>query len=79
MAIRIRKVEGVRIALCAAETNPLPGDLYLDDNVHYALAAKFARDWRGQVVNWEYKDHDYLARTQKLRDAKEELQKWLEQ
>ncbi len=79
MAIRVRKVEGVCIALCAVETDPLPGDLYLDDSVHYALAAKFARDWRGQTVDWKYEDHDCLARTQKLRDAKEELHKWLEQ
>ncbi len=78
MAIRIRTVKGVVIALCAAETDPLSGDLYLDDNVHYALAAKFARDWRGSLVDWEYADHDRLASTQKLRSAQEELQKWLD-
>ncbi len=79
MAIRVRKVEGVCIALCAAETDPLPGDLYLDDSVHYALAAKFARDWRGRTIAWEYEDHDRLAGTQKLRDAEKELRKWLDQ
>lgn len=45
MAIRIRKVNGVTIALCAAETNPKPGDLYLDDTIHHALATKFGLDW----------------------------------
>lgn len=77
MAIRIREVEGVLIALCAAETDPQEGDLYLDDNAHYALAAKFARDWRGQTVDWVYEKDDALAETQKIRDAKEELEKWL--
>ncbi len=78
MAIRIRKVEGVQVALCAVEVDPKPDDIYLDDSVHYALAAKFARDWRGRTVTWEYEDHDQLAETQKLRDAKEELMKWLD-
>lgn len=44
MAIRLRTVRGVRVALCAARTKPLPEDLYLDDSDHYALAAKFSRD-----------------------------------
>lgn len=78
MSIRVRTVEGVVIALCAAETDPKPGDLYLDDNVHYALAAKFARDWRGQEVTWIYEEEDRLAETQKLRDAQEELHKWFD-
>lgn len=46
MAIRIREVEGTTIALCAAETDPKPGDLYLDDNVHHALSTKFGLDWK---------------------------------
>lgn len=50
MSIRIRSVNGVRIALCAAETAAREGDVYLDDGDHYALAAKFARDWRTGVV-----------------------------
>jgi hypothetical protein len=77
MAIRVRSVEGVLTALCAAETDPMPGDLYLDDGVHYALASKFARDWRGQTITWVYEEEDRAAETQKLRDAQEELQKWL--
>ena len=77
MAIRLRRVEGILVALCAAETDPLPDDLYLDDGMHYALAAKFARDWRGQTIDWVYEQEDRLAETQKVRDAKEELEKWL--
>ena len=45
MAIRIRKVDGHVVALCAAETKPEPGDLYLDDAVHHALDEKFYADY----------------------------------
>lgn len=44
MAIRIRRVEGTLVALCAARTRAEPGDIYLDDAAHHALSAKFARD-----------------------------------
>lgn len=45
MAIRVRKIENVTVALCAAQTRPEPGDIYLDDAVHHALGVKFERDW----------------------------------
>ena len=46
MAIRIRdRGDGVLIALCAAKTQPEEGDLYLDDEVHYALSQKYWRDY----------------------------------
>jgi len=45
MAIRIRRVNGYTIALCAAETKPKEGDLYLDDSIHHALSTKFGLDW----------------------------------
>lgn len=76
MSIRLRTVDGVRVALCAAETDPLRGDLYLDDGDHYALAAKFAQDWYGQPNNVTYPVQWAAMATQKLRDAQEELQKW---
>jgi hypothetical protein len=44
VSIRIRESNGMTIALCACETDPMPGDVYLDDSQHYALAAKFAQD-----------------------------------
>jgi hypothetical protein len=50
MAIRIRKVGGRVIAICAAMSIPKEGDFYLDDTVHYALAQKFSRDWDGNTV-----------------------------
>lgn len=68
MAIRLRTVEGTRVALCAAETDEQPGDVYLDDREHYALAAKFALDWQGQQVDWTYSEW-VVMRTQKVRDV----------
>lgn len=73
MAIRLRTVDGVRVALCAAETDPLPGDAYLDDADHYALAAKFASDWQGDTIDWPYPLEWAVMGTQKLRDASAEL------
>ncbi len=45
MAIRIRVINGRTVALCANKTKEMPGDLYLDDNVHHALSTKFGLDW----------------------------------
>ena len=45
MAIRIREIKGYVVALCAAETKPEPGDLYLNDSIHHALSTKFGLDW----------------------------------
>lgn len=57
MSIRVRLVEGKLIACCAARSVPKDGDLYLDDGVHHALAAKFAADWE---LPWRYEDADAL-------------------
>lgn len=77
MAIRLRTVNGIRVALCAAETDEELGDVYLDDGEHYALAAKFRQDWHGETVTTEYPEEWAAMETQKKRDAKEELEKWL--
>lgn len=45
MAIRLRRVDGEAVALCAALTQAEPGDIYVDDEWHYALAQKFWRDY----------------------------------
>lgn len=65
------------MALCAAETDSMAGDTYLDDAQHYALAAKFAGDWQGQKVNWAYPEEWAEMAKHKLRDAVGELNKWL--
>ena len=45
MSIRIRVVNGTTVALCAAISEEKEGDIYLDDNVHYALSTKFGLDF----------------------------------
>jgi len=45
MSIRIRVVDGVLVALCAARSMPKEGDIYLDDAAHGALSDKFAEDF----------------------------------
>jgi len=44
VSIRIRVVDGVMVALCAARSMPQTGDVYLDDAQHHALAVKFDLD-----------------------------------
>lgn len=78
MAIRLRRVKGVLVALCAAETDPVRGDVYLDDSVHHALSAKYAQDWQGEMIDWSYPEEWAAMETQTRRDAQEELRKWIE-
>ena len=47
MAIRLRIIKGHLTALCAAKFEAEPGDQYLDDNKHQALAEKFMADRTG--------------------------------
>jgi len=80
MAIRLRRLKDIdgtikMVALCAAETYPKFGDIYLDDECHYALTAKFADDFREGFA--EYPDLWRLMETQKIRDAKATIEKWI--
>lgn len=77
MAIRLRTVGDVRVALCAFETDAMPGDTYLDDADHYALAAKFRRDWKGQTNDFPYPIEWAAMDTQKVRDASVDFEKTL--
>ena len=45
MAIRLRRTEAGLVALCAARSVAKEGDIYLDDEIHYALAQKFWLDY----------------------------------
>ncbi len=45
MAIRLRTVNGIHVALCAAKTSPIQGDIYIDDAFHYAISQKYWRDY----------------------------------
>lgn len=83
MAIRLRTVDGIRVALCAVESDPQPGDVYLDDADHGALSCKFAMDYEsmgflrdGLTPLW-FPEQEAAMESQKLRDAKEELDLWL--
>lgn len=50
MAIRVRKIKGRVVALCAAKSSPAPGDIYLDDAVHHALMHKFSGDFKAEGI-----------------------------
>lgn len=59
MAIRVRKIKGKLVALCAGATKPETGDIYLDDSIHHGLSEKFALDFESMgflncraPVNW---------------------------
>ena len=45
MSMRLRIVDGTRVALCAAKTLAEEGDIYLDDGWHYAISQKYWRDY----------------------------------
>jgi len=51
MAIRIRKVNGEIIALCAAEFEPKDRDIYLDDTIDHALRMKFLKDYKSEGID----------------------------
>jgi hypothetical protein len=55
MALRIRTIDGEVVALCAAESEPQEGDLYLDDNIHHALTLKFDKDFKSELKAQEEK------------------------
>jgi hypothetical protein len=82
MAIRLRNVNGLTVALCAAETDYQVGDTYLDDAEHHALSTKFALDWQSEgLIENPPVDSDLVAvmETQRARDAETELELWLSQ
>ena len=77
MAIRIRKVGDRTIALCAVESDPKPGDVYLDDAVHYALTQKYLREWAGRSLPACSED-DAVVNAERVRDAAVEHERWAE-
>lgn len=82
MAIRLRIVNNYPIALCAVESDPEEGDVYLDDGMHTALSTKFAQDFNsifGESMRYTLPVEpaiSELMKTQKVRDAREEFAKW---
>ena len=45
MAMRLRYINGVLIALCAAETKAEPNDVYIDDVQDHAIRIKVEHDF----------------------------------
>lgn len=80
MAIRIRAINGITVALCAAETDALPGDVYLDDAAHHALSTKMGLDWQsmGFIADPPIdKEVAAVMVTQKIRNAEDNLREWM--
>lgn len=67
MSIRIRRVNGVVVAICAARSVEKPGDIYLDDGAHFALNDKFSEDFNSEGVVPRSVD----AESAKLREQEE--------
>lgn len=62
MAMRLRTVDGVRIALCAARSVEKPGDIYLDDGWHYAISEKYWRDYEEIAIECDPKVIEIVER-----------------
>jgi len=67
MSIRIRVVDGVMVALCAARSVEKPADVYLDDAHHHALSEKFLADFQSEG----YDTHPYDTNATALREQEE--------
>ena len=48
MAIRIRKINGKTVALCATKNKYKKGDIYLNDSIDHALRMKFLKDYKSE-------------------------------
>lgn len=68
MAVRIRA--GSKQIICAAKSEPMPGDVYIDDNLHYVLGVELrVMSVYGQYVNgadlWEF--HAPISMEEKIK------------
>lgn len=78
MAIRLRKVDGVLIAICAARSVEKPGDIYLDDEAHHALGNKFSRDYYEMYaypLPYRNEDIDLVKREESNNPARDEWER----
>ncbi len=48
MAMRLRKVDDCWVAVCAAKTMAVGGDIYIDDVQDHAIRAKLSYDYRSE-------------------------------
>jgi hypothetical protein len=75
MAIRLRRVDGFLIAVCAARTVHQPGDLYLDDEAHQALASKFGQDFNNEGFG-DYPEDEAHNLLRDLEESNNENDDW---
>ena len=79
MSIRIRSINGIFVALCAAEVDEAPFDNYLGESEHHALFQKFLRDFKAEgLLNQAGEERIERAQlelneSQKKRDAEETI------
>ena len=66
MAIRIREIDDVTVALCAAKTQSEISDIYLDDNTHHALMTKFIVDLKSEGWLAENSPVDEIVKSKML-------------
>lgn len=75
MSIRVRRVDGVLVALCAVETDAKPGDFVLTDEEQHALSVKFLLDFTRMGYLKDGAPIDLVVaskmKSQKVRDAEE--------
>ncbi|MCA1971813.1 MAG: hypothetical protein LDL44_03165 [Caenispirillum sp.] len=64
MAMRLRRIDGILIAVCAAKAPAAPGDIYLDDEADHAIRRKIDRDMREEgLIDLPSSAHDAIAAT----------------
>ena len=82
MAIRLRRVNGVDVALCAVESDEKEGDIYLHDGWHHALTNKFSLDFnKMHNIGLDFplpvdEINEATLESQKVRDSFEVAQAW---
>lgn len=76
MSIRIRKVEGTIIAICAARSMPKEGDIYLDDAAHHALSVKFDLDFGAMNFMQSSYDRSKEARLMEQEESNNPNREW---
>ena len=76
MSIRLRRVGGFLVALCAARSVAKDGDIYLDDNAHHALAEKFARDYNEEGRVMRVPDQMYASLAEQEESNNPNREEW---
>ena len=70
MAIRIRRIDGHLVALCAARAEEKPEDIYINDEMDHALRIKFLIDYESEGLIKE--DVDLIDKDERNRIEREE-------